>query len=300
MIVAAAGSEVAQQLVNALGTGATYALLALGLAMVFSILGMVNFAHGQLVTVAGYTMYFLHNRGVPFAVQVVVAPLVAAVAAIAMERLAFRPLRDASFATLLLASFALSIILENAFLIVAGAQPLAITTPAVLANSIAVGPTTVSAVQLYTAGTCLLSLIVLNVFLSRSTQGLGMRAAAGDFQATRLVGVRANRVIAVAFAISGAMAGIAAIFIVARRGTVDPAMGTDPVIAAFIATVIGGLGSLSGAVVGGFVLGALEVGFGAILPSSVAPFQEAFSLLVVIAILYIRPQGLLGRAQEAA
>ena len=146
--------------------------------------------------------------------------------------------------------------------------------------------------------TCLLSLVVLTLFLRRSVQGLGMLAASQDFQVTRLMGISANRVIMAAFAISGALAGVAAVFILARRGTVEPTMGFNPVLKAFIASVIGGLGSLSGAVVGGFVLAFIEVALDATLPIGAAPFRDAFALLIVIAILYFRPEGLLTRTEE--
>jgi branched-chain amino acid transport system permease protein len=149
-----------------------------------------------------------------------------------------------------------------------------------------------------TTATCLVALAVLTLFLRRTVQGMGMLAASQDFQVTRLMGIPANRVIATAFAISGSLAGVAALFVVARRGTVDPQMGFNPVLKAFIATIIGGLGSLSGAVVGGFVLGAIEVVLDSTLPNGALPFRDAFALLLVIAILYWRPEGLLTRTAE--
>jgi branched-chain amino acid transport system permease protein len=146
--------------------------------------------------------------------------------------------------------------------------------------------------------TCLGALAVLTLFLRRSIQGLGMLAASQDFQVTRLMGIPANRVIAQAFAISGMLAGVAAIFILARRGTVEPGMGFVPVLKAFIASVIGGLGSLTGAALGGFVLAGIEVGLDATLPNGALPFRDAFALLIVVVILYFRPEGLLGRVAE--
>jgi branched-chain amino acid transport system permease protein len=292
------GEELVQQGVNALSLGSLYALLALGLAMVFSILGLVNFAHGELVTVGGYTFYLLHERGVPFALQVPAALLAAMLAGLLMERLAFRPLRGARFVTLLFASFALSVIVQNLFLALVSPRQRGVPFPDAFAGFFTVGPFTFSNLQVITALTCLVALGVLTVFLRRSIQGLGMLAAAQDFQVARLMGVRADRVIATAFAISGLLAGLAAIFIVANRGTVEPAMGFTPVLKAFIASVIGGLGSLSGAVLGGFVLALIEVGLDVALPESALPFRDAFALLAVIVILYVRPQGLLYRREE--
>ena len=293
-------TDVAQQVVNALSVGSTYALLALGLAMVFTILGLINFAHGELVTVAAYTMYLLQSRGLPFGIQIVGAILAAGVAAIAMERIAFRPLRGASFATLLLASFALSVTIQGLVTIIAGPITLGVPTPDFLARGFNLGSVYISNLQVLTIATCAVLLAVLTLFMRRTTIGLGMRAAAQDFPVTRLMGIRANAVIALAFAISGMLAGVAAIFIVSSRGGIDAQMGFFPVLAAFISIVIGGLGSLSGAVIGGFVLGGIEVLLGAVLPPGLLPFRDAFTLIAVIVILYFRPQGILGRRIEVS
>ena len=298
MILATAGQEAVQQLINALSLGSTYALLALGLAMVFSILGLVNFAHGELVTIAAYTMYFEHEKGVPFAIQAPSAILAAGIAAILMERLAFRPLRGASFLTLLFSSFAVSVIIQNLFLALVSPRQKGVPLPSLFNEAIHFGAYSVGWLQVITTITCFASLGVLTLFLRRSVQGLGMLAASQDFQVTRLMGIPANRVIAAAFAISGMLAGVAAIFILARRGTVEPTMGFVPVLKAFIASVIGGLGSLTGAALGGFVLAGIEVGLDATLPNSALPFRDAFALLIVVVILYFKPEGLLGRVVE--
>jgi len=296
--LATAGQEAVQQLINALSLGSTYALLALGLAMVFSILGLVNFAHGELVTIAAYTMYFEHEKGVPFAIQAPSAILAAGIAAILMERLAFRPLRGASFLTLLFSSFAVSVIIQNLFLALVSPRQKGVPLPSLFNEAIHFGAYSVGWLQVITTITCFASLGVLTLFLRRSVQGLGMLAASQDFQVTRLMGIPANRVIAAAFAISGMLAGVAAIFILARRGTVEPTMGFVPVLKAFIASVIGGLGSLTGAALGGFVLAGIEVGLDATLPNSALPFRDAFALLIVVVILYFKPEGLLGRVVE--
>ena len=244
-------------------------------------------------------MYLLTLEGVPFAGQVPAAIAAAAVAAVLMERVAFRPLRGASFLTLLFASFALSVIIQNIFLAAVSPRQKGVPLPNLFNEAINVGGFTIGWLQIITTATCAVALLALTMFLRRSTQGLGMLAAAQDFQVARLMGIPANRVIATAFAISGVLAGIAAIFILARRGTVEPAMGFNPVLKAFIASVIGGLGSLTGAVLGGFVLAAIEVGLDATLPDDVLGFRDAFALALVIAILYFRPEGLLGRPAEA-
>ena len=137
-------------------------------------------------------------------------------------------------------------------------------------------------------------LIALNLFLRRTILGLAMRAAAEDFDVTRLMGIRANRVIATAFAFSGLLAAIAAVLWIAQRSSVDPMMGLVPVLKAFIAATLGGLGSLQGAVLGGLLLGAIEIYLAAYLPDAALPFQGAITLGVVILVLVVRPQGLIG------
>jgi branched-chain amino acid transport system permease protein len=290
--------EATQQLINALSLGSTYALLALGLAMVFSILGLINFAHGELVTIAGYTLYLASEHGVPFVGQIPLAIAASAIAAVLMERLAFRPLRNASFVTLIFTSFALSVIIQNLFVALISPRQKGVGFPSFFDDAYHFGPYTISALQLLTTVSCAAALTLLTLFLRHTDRGLGMLAASQDFQVTRLMGISSDRVIALAFALSGALAAVAAIFISARRGTVDPFMGFNPVIKAFIASVIGGLGSLGGAVTGGFVLAGIEVTLDATLPNDVAPFRDAFSLLIVIAILYLRPEGILRRPSE--
>lgn len=298
-VVGVVGQEVVQQVINALALGSTYALLALGLAMVFSVLGLVNFAHGELVAIAAYALFVANDIGLPFGLQVVVAIAAAALGAIVMQRVVFHPLRGATFITLLISSFALSVLIQNILRAVFSPRQKGITLPDVFNESIKLGGYSIGWLELITLVTCLVALTALALFLKRSTQGLGMLAAAQDFDVTRLMGIASKRVIGLAFAISGALAGAAAIFLVARRGTVEPGMGFAPLLSAFIAVVIGGLGSLSGAILGGFVLAAIEVGLSASLPDGVIPFRDAIALGIVIVILYFRPEGLLTRVEEA-
>jgi branched-chain amino acid transport system permease protein len=155
-----------------------------------------------------------------------------------------------------------------------------------------------SVISAVSIGVTAVMLVALVVFMRRTLLGIAMRAAAENFSATRLMGVEANRVVATAFALSGILAGVSAILWVAQRGSVDPLMGLLPVVKAFIAVVVGGLGSLTGAVAGGFLLGFIEVTLQAVLPGSLLPFVDAFALSLVIAVLVIWPQGLLARSAE--
>jgi branched-chain amino acid transport system permease protein len=290
---------VVQQLINAIALGGVYALLALGLAIVFSIMGLVNFAHGEIMTLGGYAMFFVTVQfGAPLPVVFLAAIVTAMVTALLMERIAFRPVRGSSVATMLLTSFAVSVILQVTFQNVISPRPRGVQLPSELSQVVEVFGIGIGLIQLLAIVMVLVSLGLLTLFLRRTTLGISMRAAAQDFSVARLMGIRADGVIATAFAISGLLAGVAAFLWVAQRGSVDPAMGLTPVIKAFIASVMGGLGSLPGAVVGGFVLGIIEVTLQAWLPQEALPFKDAITLTLVIAILLWRPQGLLGRATD--
>jgi branched-chain amino acid transport system permease protein len=201
---------------------------------------------------------------------------------------------------LLFSSFALSVILQNVFRAAVSPRTKGIEGPAIFIKAVHLGPLTIPWLSIITIAVGATCLIGLMFFMRGSLAGISMRAAAEDFAVARLMGVKANRVIAVAFAISGLLAGIAGVLWVSRSGSVDPAMGFTPILKAFIATVIGGLGSLPGAVIGGFLLAAAEILFIAVLPTSVQPFSDPFSLMLVVAILYFKPNGLLAPVAERA
>ncbi|WP_075220595.1 branched-chain amino acid ABC transporter permease [Acuticoccus yangtzensis] len=283
---------VIQQTVNALSLGGIYAMLALGLAIVFSIVRLINFAHGEIMTVGGYGVFAATVFGLPIPLAVASGVFAAVFAAVAMERVAFRAMRGASVVSLLITSFAISEILKVLFQNGISARPKPIQLPAALSGSYEVGAITVGVIPTISIVTTLLALLGLTLFLRRTETGMAMRAAAEDFEMLRLLGVRADRVVAAAFALSGLLAGIAAVMWTAQRGSVDPLMGFFPVLKAFIATVLGGLGSLSGAILGGFFVGAVEVFSQAFLPDSLSPYRDAIVLSTVIAVLLVRPDGL--------
>ncbi len=284
---------VVQQTVNALALGGTYALLALGLAVVFSIMGLINFAHGELMTIAGYTLMYCGIAGVSFVVSVPLAILAAMVAAVLMERIAFRPVRGASGATMLITSFAVSMILQVLFQNLISARSQAVALPQFLSESVRLGGIVIGVNKVAAIAATVAMLIFLDRFMSRQKTGIAMRAAAEDFAVARLMGIRANTVIAGAFAISGLLAGVAAVLWVSQRASVDPLMGFTPVLKAFIAAILGGLGSLRGAVAGGFVLGFIEVYLAAFLPQALQEFRDPIGLGIVVLILLFRPNGMI-------
>ena len=289
---------VLQQLVNAFALGGTYALLALGLGIVFSVMGLINFAHGELMTATGYGIFFALMAGMPFPAALLAGLGLAVVLAVSMERVAFRPVRRSSPTIMLLTSFAVSTILHILMQNLISARPKPIPIPDSLAGAVSVAGLQIGTIQLLSIAVTIVSLTALVYFFRNTMLGISMRAAAEDFDTARLMGVRANGVIAVAFALSGLLAGIAGILWLFQRGSVDPLMGFVPVLKAFIAVVLGGMGNLTGAVAGGMLLGVIEVLLRAFLPDSLLSYRDALSLTLVIAILYIYPDGLMPRRES--
>jgi branched-chain amino acid transport system permease protein len=286
-------SIIIQQLINALSLGCLYALLALGLAMVYSVLGLLNFAYGELITICGYTVYLLLLSGVPFYLAGLIGIAMAIIASLVIERVVFKPLRGASFISLLFASFAVAVIIQNFIKQAISTRPKIIPVPQVFDEVLKLGPLQFGVLPLITLVVGAVTLFALVAFLHRTRWGLAIRAAAEDFEVTRLMGARANRIIALSFALSGFVAGVAGVLWLARRGAVSPTMGFTPILKAFIAIVIGGLGSLKGAVLGGMVLAFIEFTLMVFLPTTILPFTEAFALLIVVFILYFKPEGLI-------
>ena len=279
-----------QILIDAISVGGLYALTALGIGLIFSVMRLANFAHAEFVTVAAYTLFAL--SGQPVIMGIAASVLVAIVLAVLTERIAFRPLRGADSATLLISSFAVSMFLQKLLIFAVGSRPKAFDPLPMLSQPIVVGGVQVSTLKLVTIAVCVVLLAALTLFLKKTRFGLEMRAAAENFTMARLLGVRANAVIAVAFALSGVLAAVVAVLFAAQTGFVQPRLGVQLVIIAFVATVIGGLGNLFGAAVGGFFVGAVATLLQAFLPPELRPFREAFLFIVVILVLLVRPQGL--------
>lgn len=283
-----------QYLVNALSLGSLYALIALGIALIFGVMGLVNFAYGELIMIGGYALLAFHT--LPFAVAAGLTIAIVAFCALAMERVAFRPVRAASGETMLMTSFAVSTFLQGGALLVEGADPKTINLLPGLGTTVQIAGLHVGKLDIATIAVTAALLVALALFLRYRPLGLQMRAAAEDFRMARALGVRANQVIAAAFAISGGMATIAAVFLVARSGTLTPDMGLAPVLVGFVATVLGGLGRLWAAVLGAYVLALVTILLQAYLPDGVAPYRDALVYLSVILILVVRPHGIAGRA----
>lgn len=285
--------QVLQYAVDSISYGSLYALMALSLALLFSVMGLMNFAYGELIMVGGYAMYTLRDQN--WVIVVIATIAIVTFASILMERLAFRPLRDASPITLLVASFAVSYGLQQLAYMSVGPIPKGVPPASFLVNSFNVAGITMSRLTIITFVVTILLLVGTTLLLNRTMLGVQLRASTEDFDMARLVGVRANRVIVAAFAITGVLAGVVALCYVSRNGSVSPTMGQGPLLVAFVGGVIGGLGSLWGATIGGFLLGASVTALQATLPVSLSSYTTLFAFSGVIAILVLRPSGLFAR-----
>jgi branched-chain amino acid transport system permease protein len=280
-----------QVLVDAVSVGGLYALTALGIGLIFGVMRLINFAHAQLIMIAGYAVLLFFAQSA--ALAVLGAVVGAVLLALLIERTAFRPLRGADPATLLIASFAVSFFIEKTMIMLVGSRPKGVDFLSALARQVEIAGVRLQLLQLVTILVSVVLLVATTWFLKSTRLGLEMRAAAENFRMAEVLGIRANRVIATAFAISGLLAAAVACLFVAQTGLVQPRMGLQLVIIAFVGTVIGGLGSLPGAAFGGFLVGVATILLQALLPPELRVFREAFLFLAVAVVLVVRPQGLI-------
>jgi branched-chain amino acid transport system permease protein len=287
-------------LINAISLGSTYALLALGMVIVYGILKLVNFAYGELIMITGYSLFVLAlGPHLPWIIMAVLAVGVAVLTSYLTERVAFRPVRSNSLTAMLITSFAVSTLLQNAALLIISPRARGVPLPDVFSESAVIWGQSVPIRSLLAIVTSILLLGLLVLLLRRTVLGIALRAASDNFRMTRMLGVPANLVISVAFAISGLLAGVVGLFWVGRTASVTPTIGAAPLLVAFVATVIGGMRSLLGAVEGGYIYGILFSFIGVLLPQGLLEFREAFMFLIVILILLFRPEGLIRGANSS-
>ena len=298
-----------QQLVNGVSLGAMYALIALGYTMVYGVLQLINFAHGEIFMVGAFVgLAALTVCHLPLAVAVVLAMIVAAVAGVVIERLAYRPLRAAPRLAALITAIGVSLLLQNVGILVLGAAPRAYPASispepvAWVQRELAV---VVTLQQIALLGATAAILVLLHLIVSRARIGKAVRAVAQDREAAQLMGINVDRVISFTFALGSAIAGAGGVFYGVYYGTADPLMGLMPGIKAFVAAVLGGIGSIPGAMLGGFLMGMVETGVSSVtlklspaVTISGSTLRDAVAFAVLIIILLVRPTGLLGRTSR--
>ena len=289
-----------QNCVDALSLGSLYALAALGIGLLFGMLRLINFAHGDFITIGAFglivpsrnDMAIMAIGSLPVVLLVPAACAIVVAAALLSDRLVFRPLRTASAPTLMVASFSVGYIIQNTILVTYGARPKTIDLWSSLGEQLHFGAVRVPRLEVVTIGVTLVLLAALTAFLKRTRYGVQIRAAAEDFLMARYLGVRANLAIGVAFALSGILAAIVSLLFVSETGTLTNVMGVPLMLYAFIATVVGGMGSLVGAVIGGYTVGFLGVMLQAYLPEGLRSFRDAFVFATVVFVLLLRPAGI--------
>lgn len=284
-----------QQTVNALNIGSIYALVAIGLTIVYGILRLINFAHGDMMTLGAYVaLAALSVLVLPVWSALLFAMLVAGAIGVLIERLAYRPIRGSREVAMLITSLAISSLIQNSATMALTAQPRPLRLPAELTRRVEWAGLTVAPIDGVILLLSIALMVLLSLFVKYTTIGIAMRACSERVQTTYLMGVHVNRVIAVAFGVSAALAGVAGVLWSGKFGLVDPFTGFVPGLKAFVAAVIGGVGSIPGAMVGGYLLGFAEVFFVAFAPPALSGYRDAFVFVLLLAILLVRPAGLFG------
>ena len=281
-------------LMNGLSLGSVYAIIALGYTMVYGIAKMLNFAHGDVIMIGAYISFCaVHYWNLPPAVALVVAMLVCTVLGITIERLAYKPLRKATSLAVLITAIGMSYLLQNSALLIWGSNtksfPNMINVPAI---SLFDGQLIVKGESIVTIVVCIIIMIALTLFTSRTKMGKAMRVVSEDKGAAELMGINVNQTISITFAIGSALAAVAGVLLCTAYPALTPTTGSMPGIKAITAAVVGGIGSIPGAMGGGILLGVIEILGKAYISMELG---DAFVCAVLILVLLVKPTGLLGK-----
>jgi branched-chain amino acid transport system permease protein len=293
------GTYILSQISNGLILGSMYALIAIGFSMIYGIVRLINFAHGDIFTIGAFaTLASVAIIQVPFPVAFAIVLVVGAAVGLLIERAAFRPMRGAPQVTGFIASLAVSIMIENLAVLTVSAQPRSFAVPAYLGRLVSVGGLNVRMIDIAIVILAIVLMIGLVLFVRFTKIGVAMRATAENYDVARLMGININRMIGIAFAIGSGLAAVAGLMWGTKYGQISPLMGVLPGLKAFVAAVIGGVGSITGAVLGGYVLGMAEVLFVGLLPPEFSGYRNAFVFGALILVLLVMPNGILGRSTE--
>nr|WP_236671854.1 branched-chain amino acid ABC transporter permease [Enterococcus sp. BWB1-3] len=281
-----------QQLINGLFLGSIYALLALGYTMVYGIIKLINFAHGEVYMLGAFMGYFFINSfNLGFFPALILSMICAAVIGVIIEFLAYRPLRKSTRIAALITAIGVSFLLQNVMIQMVKSDPRAFPQ-AIKLETYKIGFIEVSNIQLIILFTSLFLMILLQVIVKKSKMGKAMRAVSVDSDAAQLMGINVNRTISFTFALGSALAAAAGMLIGLYYNSIDPMMGVVPGLKSFVAAVVGGIGIIPGAAIGGFVIGLLET---AAVAFGFSDYKDAVVYALLIVILLIRPAGILGK-----
>ena len=286
-----------QQFVNALSLGSLYALIAIGYTMVYGILRLINFAHGDVFMIGGYLAFYAVTAFMmPWWVAVIAAIGMTTLFGMGLERVAYRPLRDSPRISIMISAIGASFLIENLAIVLFDARPKAFPVPDFFASTFVLGDVHISMVSIIIPVVTAIILAALLWVIYRTKTGMAMRAVATDIDAARLMAIDVNRIISFTFAIGSALAAVGGIMWALKYQRLEPLMGIMPGLKCFIAAVIGGIGSIAGAVLGGLLLGLIELMTIAFLPE-LTGYKDAFAFVLLIVVLLVKPTGLLGSKQ---
>ena len=281
--------------VDAIGLGAIYALMAVGIGLVFGVMRLINFAYGQLIMVGAFALAFASDRDWPVAVGIALCFAVVLLLSLAMERVVFRPLRTQSAAVMLIATFAVAFLLQSIALLWFGPLGKTATSLVQLNRPVEIGGVEIRKITIVAIVTAVVCLLLLVALLNRTALGLHMRAAAIDSQTARLLGVRANLVSTASVLIAGALAAVVAVMLTVQFPTVTPTFALQETILVLAGVVVGGMTRLLSATLGGFLIGYVSGLLGGALPSSQSQYLPSLVFGLVIVVLLVRPDGLFTR-----
>ncbi len=283
-----------QQLINGVSLGSLYGLVAIGYTMVYGILRLINFAHGDVLMVGCYfAFYAILIFSLPWYASFLVAIFLTALLGIVIDRGAYLPVRKAPRISALITAIGVSFLLENLALVIFGGRPKAFYRPPIFGKVIEWGDLHFLVLSLWIPVITFVLILFLLLIIYRTRTGMAMRAISRDMETVRLMGVDVNRITSITFALGSALAAAGGIMWALKYPQIDPYMGIVPGLKAFVAAVLGGIGNVIGAALGGFLLGLLEIMLVALMPS-LGGYKDAFAFLILIGILLFRPIGIMG------
>lgn len=283
-----------QYLANGISLGSLYALIAIGYTMVYGILRLINFAHGDIFMMAAYFAFFgIAVFHIPWQLAFILVIIATAGLGMLIERVAYRPLRDAPKNSVLISAIGASFLLENLATYLFTGKPKAFPEIPLLSDIIVIKGVSIQGITFFIPVVTLIFLIVLLYIINHTKQGMAMRAVSKDYETASVMGIDVNRVITFTFAIGSGLAAVGAVMWGVKYPQVQPMMGVMPGLKCFVAAVVGGIGNVPGAVLGGFILGLGEILLVAALPA-LTGYRDAFAFILLIIILIFRPTGILG------
>ncbi len=285
--------ELVQQIINGISLGSIYALIALGYTMVYGIVKLINFAHGDIFMIGSFIgFYSITILNLELFPALILSMVVCAIFGVLIERIAYKPLRNATRIAALITAIGVSLFIENGFIYIRGAQPVAYPGDILPIKNIEWFGLTISSQSLSILGISITLMIILQLIVHKTKIGKAMRAVSLDYDAARLMGINVNNTISATFAIGSALAGAAGVIFGLYYIKIEPLMGIIPGLKAFIAAVLGGIGLIPGAMVGGLLLGLIE---SLVSAAGFSLWRDGVAFIVLILILIFRPSGLLGK-----